>query len=1183
MPSSLQLLVWFKQPGGESKKFSAPFKRHKRWYCNPIEFNNLLTDLGFRRHVNSVGVMASSFVGWIPGIDIKDAALEDLIKTEQQQIENDVKAARQQQADEAKKQAELVLRAQQERDEAAKKANEDERLKKERREKAAAEAQAALEQQRILAALEQERLRVAKEAQAAEAKLKAEQEEHERKQKEETEKLEQEKQLRAREEIEARRKQARLDQEKKRAAAEVAEEAERARIRADKQKARELAQQKKEAFEASLDKVADVEVKAAKDAATNELLADLKRAREEEQQKKAVAEEAERKRLAAVAETKAFVKNIALNARLFHLADDAITEAKKAVCVEQEAARQEAQKIKEAEIEESRVKAAQEAKLAAEAENKRQAEREAEVALKENIKRAEAAFREEAARLQAQAEEANARARAVEAAKIAKTEAGSADIYAASSSRVDAVPEQELAHVSESAAVQPNVDVLAEQQCMQQAALAGAIDKYEEKHVAQVQAVQQEQSSQPVQATGVVQESPILSQVTGPLGAGLLPGGAIPSDRRIKNARLRAALRGSEKQVEDTQKESDAAVVPVQAASEKEAVERELATKAAQEQVEKVAAVMALAEQQKQEQEARRLANEKLLIEQRMRQQAAAIDVKKERKNAATRYAVTSIKADIMLALQGNADAIARLNAWFAWVNRPSNVCECQPYDHSVDIAVIHAATSLLQPYAEQGSRIAQYFMALYYASATMTNGDIDEEKSLSYLVRSAEQEYVPSRDRLALCLGRGIDAQAATPKTQKLWKRARILVDRSRHLEELKQSHLMVAHGPFVPTLPIIVEAHCENCLRGDCSVLSNPLTHCSMPMAMPSAPMAMSSAAMYSQLPTMSSSAFDVVPVSTVPLAQPMLQEVALERKQSAVVLDGKEAKQPQPMAVVSGMVASSQMDEATTTLYNNVQAALSRGKKLQEAAKYGVALQYFKKAAEHSCGVPALQELHDAAIKFIGNWYSHEATCKAQVNDYQGEAQAGKDLVEYFFRLAGNGSQIALNYANRILSSIRISANDDRKQAVQAPVAVDVSVVEQQIIERAKAAAQQAVCKDSKEAKEPASALVAVKSAAAQLDEEATYYDASTDNATRLIWRGVDYLEGTNGVRRDHTRAFLFFERAERVSRGKPQHAQTLIILGECYFKGYGVRKEWGLAEEYFAQAAQEGYSDMEWILP
>jgi len=56
------------------------------------------------------------------GIDIKDAALNDFIKTEQQQIENDSKALRQQQEKEAKKQAELALRAQQEKEMAAKKA-----------------------------------------------------------------------------------------------------------------------------------------------------------------------------------------------------------------------------------------------------------------------------------------------------------------------------------------------------------------------------------------------------------------------------------------------------------------------------------------------------------------------------------------------------------------------------------------------------------------------------------------------------------------------------------------------------------------------------------------------------------------------------------------------------------------------------------------------------------------------------------------------------------------------------------------------------------------------------------------------------------------------------------------------------------------------------------------------------
>jgi TPR repeat protein len=308
-----------------------------------------------------------------------------------------------------------------------------------------------------------------------------------------------------------------------------------------------------------------------------------------------------------------------------------------------------------------------------------------------------------------------------------------------------------------------------------------------------------------------------------------------------------------------------------------------------------------------------------------------------------------------------------------------------------------------------------------------------------------------------------------------------------------------------------------------------------------------------------------------------------VSSERQltQAAIVLDAKDAKQPQSMTVLSTMAVSSHMDEVITQLYNKVQAMLKSGKLLEASEAYDLALLCFKRAAEQSCKQPALQALHDEAFALIGRWYAREIVARENAHDHEGAVKLGADLILYFYLLGMRGSNIALRYADSISTSIRPQENDDRKQAAAVSAVVEASSVEQQILERAKAAVtQRAAFQDGKDSKEAVSQRRSFIHERLSLIEEKLPRDPM-----QILDLAMEHFHGFR-VPQSYARAYELFRLVERLScdRKEPAlqalHIRMLDTLGECYLIGCGVPKSWYDAVEYFDRAArEEGYSDQE----
>lgn len=78
----------------------------------------------------------------------------------------------------------------------------------------------------------------------------------------------------------------------------------------------------------------------------------------------------------------------------------------------------------------------------------------------------------------------------------------------------------------------------------------------------------------------------------------------------------------------------------------------------------------------------------------------------------------------------------------------------------------------------------------------------------------------------------------------------------------------------------------------------------------------------------------------------------------------------------------------------------------------------------------------------------------------------------------------------------------------------------------------------------------------------------YQAQKGNAAAMYKIGLFYYFGLRGLRRDHTKAFLWFLKA--VEKGEPR---SMELLGEIYARGAGVERNYTKALEWLTLASKQ----------
>lgn len=85
-----------------------------------------------------------------------------------------------------------------------------------------------------------------------------------------------------------------------------------------------------------------------------------------------------------------------------------------------------------------------------------------------------------------------------------------------------------------------------------------------------------------------------------------------------------------------------------------------------------------------------------------------------------------------------------------------------------------------------------------------------------------------------------------------------------------------------------------------------------------------------------------------------------------------------------------------------------------------------------------------------------------------------------------------------------------------------------------------------------------------------------DAKNGNPKAQYNLGVCYHSGRNGLKQDYEQAAMWYQKAAELfmSAAESGYDKAQLSLGICYTKGIGVPKDYGNAEFWFQEAADQG---------